>query len=164
MVSMQPLHMQWMRPDMSDSWSRRLGSERARGGSALKDLLRAGATMAFGSDWPIAHYDPRLGMAWARLRRSAGGTRHGAVHARPARERTGDATRATPPGPRRPWARKTSAGVIKPGFRADLTAFAQDPVECDADELPDLPVVLTVVDGRVVFWESRSLGDPSQAT
>ena len=42
------------------------------------------------------------------------------------------------------------AGRIAPGFRGDLTAFADDPVECDADDLPQLPVVLTVVDGRVV--------------
>ena len=33
---------------------------------------------------------------------------------------------------------------------ADLTAFAEDPVDCDADDLPDLPVLLTVVDGQVV--------------
>ena len=45
-------------------------------------------------------------------------------------------------------------GVTKPGFRADLTAFARDPVGCDADELPGLPVVLTVVDGRIVFGEA----------
>ena len=45
-------------------------------------------------------------------------------------------------------------GVIKPGFRADLTAFARDPVECYAEELPGLPVVLTIVDGRIVFGEA----------
>ena len=42
-------------------------------------------------------------------------------------------------------------GRLKPGLRADITAFAQDPVETDPDELPDVPVRLTVVDGRVVF-------------
>jgi predicted amidohydrolase YtcJ len=47
-----------------------------------------------------------------------------------------------------------AGGVIKPGFRADLTAFARDPVACDADELPELPVVLTVVDGRIVFGDA----------
>jgi predicted amidohydrolase YtcJ len=36
-------------------------------------------------------------------------------------------------------------------MRGDLTVFADDPVECDADELPKLPVLLTVVDGRAVF-------------
>jgi predicted amidohydrolase YtcJ len=42
-------------------------------------------------------------------------------------------------------------GRIRPGFCADLTVFAEDPVECDADEVVALPVVLTVVDGEIVF-------------
>ena len=41
-------------------------------------------------------------------------------------------------------------GRIRPGFAADLTVFADDPVSCDPDELPELPVVLTVVDGEIV--------------
>jgi Amidohydrolase family len=41
-------------------------------------------------------------------------------------------------------------GRIRPRYTADLTVFADDPVECDPDELPELPVVLTVVDGEVV--------------
>jgi predicted amidohydrolase YtcJ len=36
-------------------------------------------------------------------------------------------------------------------MRADLTGLAVDPVECAPDELPDVPVRLTVVDGEVVF-------------
>jgi predicted amidohydrolase YtcJ len=36
-------------------------------------------------------------------------------------------------------------------MRADLTAFAADPVETHGDELVDLPVRLTVVAGRVVY-------------
>ena len=43
------------------------------------------------------------------------------------------------------------AGRIAVGMRADLTGFAADPVECPADELPALPVLLTVVDGEAVF-------------
>jgi len=35
-------------------------------------------------------------------------------------------------------------------MRADLTGFAIDPVDVAADELPSLPVWLTVVDGQVV--------------
>ena len=42
-------------------------------------------------------------------------------------------------------------GRFAPGFFADLTVFAEDPVECDADDLVELPVVLTVVDGEIVF-------------
>jgi hypothetical protein len=43
------------------------------------------------------------------------------------------------------------AGRVTEGYRADLTAFAADPVDCSADDLPELPVVLTVVDGAVVY-------------
>jgi predicted amidohydrolase YtcJ len=42
-------------------------------------------------------------------------------------------------------------GRIKPGYRADLTGFAADPVETDADALVDVPIVITIVDGRVTF-------------
>jgi hypothetical protein len=42
-------------------------------------------------------------------------------------------------------------GRIAEGYRADFTGLAEDPVEVGADELVDLPVVLTVVDGRVVW-------------
>jgi hypothetical protein len=40
---------------------------------------------------------------------------------------------------------------VRPGFCADLTVFGEDPVDCDRDELPANPVLLTVVDGEVVF-------------
>lgn len=42
-----------------------------------------------------------------------------------------------------------TAGRIAVGFRADLTAFAVDPVAAPATELPDVPVRLTVLGGRV---------------
>jgi predicted amidohydrolase YtcJ len=36
-------------------------------------------------------------------------------------------------------------------MRADFTGLAADPVDCPPDELPGVPVRLTVVDGEVVF-------------
>jgi predicted amidohydrolase YtcJ len=42
------------------------------------------------------------------------------------------------------------SGKIKVGYRGDLTAFAADPADTDPDELIDLPVLLTVVNGKVV--------------
>ena len=63
--------------------------------------------------------------------------------------------------PSRPWGlyergrravgEDAHAGRIAVGLRADLTGFASDPVECPADELPDLPVLLTVVAGEPVM-------------
>ena len=42
-------------------------------------------------------------------------------------------------------------GRIAPGLRADLTILAEDPVLVDADNLPDLPVRMTIVDGEIVY-------------
>jgi predicted amidohydrolase YtcJ len=42
-------------------------------------------------------------------------------------------------------------GRVRACFCADLTVLGEDPVDCDPDELPANPVLLTVVDGEVVF-------------
>ena len=48
------------------------------------------------------------------------------------------------------------AGRIAPGMRADLTAFAVDPLQASPDELADAPVVLTAVGGSIVHRGSVS--------
>jgi predicted amidohydrolase YtcJ len=148
-ASMQPLHMQWREDDSSDWWARRLGSERCSRAWRCLELLDSGAIVSLGSDWPVAGRDPRLGMAWARLRREPGTDRppfepHQRLSGLQALE--GYTTMAA-----RAVGEETIAGRIAVGYRADFTGFAEDPVEVGADELVDLPVVLTVVDGRVVW-------------
>jgi len=68
-ASMQPTHMDWSQPDHSDIWSARLGPDRRNRPWRHRDLLAAGATVAFGSDWPITDFDRRVVMAGAQLRR-----------------------------------------------------------------------------------------------
>lgn len=43
------------------------------------------------------------------------------------------------------------AGRIAPGLRADLTAFAVDPVLAPADETENAPIRLTVAGGRITY-------------
>ncbi|MGH3050487.1 MAG: amidohydrolase, partial [Gaiellaceae bacterium] len=71
-ASLQPLHMQGRLPDYGDSWAARLGPERCARAWRSADLLASGAVVPLGSDWPVAQYDPRIGLAWARLRRTPG--------------------------------------------------------------------------------------------
>ena len=146
---MQAIHLQWLRADGSDPWSRALGAERAGRAFRCADLVASGALVALGSDWPVAHFDPRAGMAWARLRRPPGDRDRAPIG--PGQALTaeqslhGYTTNA--------WqtvGEEAYAGRIVVGYRADLTAFAADPVECPADDLPDLPVRLTVVAGEPV--------------
>ena len=46
-------------PDRSDNWSRRLGEERCARAFPIRSLRETGATVALGSDWPVARFDPR---------------------------------------------------------------------------------------------------------
>jgi predicted amidohydrolase YtcJ len=148
-ASMQAIHLQWLRSDGSDPWSRVLGPERAGRAFRCADLVAGGALLVLGSDWPVADFDPRAGMAWARLRRPPGDSGRapvGPAQALSAEQAllgyTSNAWRAV--------GEDAHAGSIAVGKRADLTGFAADPVECPADELPDLPVLLTVVAGEQV--------------
>jgi predicted amidohydrolase YtcJ len=149
-ASMQPLHMQWRQADGSDEWAVRLGHRRAARAFRTGDLLRTGALLPLGSDWPVAPYDPRYGMAWARLRR-----RPGARDARPfepEQQLTGaEALAGYTTAAAAVVGEEDRSGRIGPGMRGDLTAFASDPVDTPADDLVDVPVRLTVVAGRVVY-------------
>nr|WP_042178339.1 amidohydrolase [Kibdelosporangium sp. MJ126-NF4]CEL13125.1 Exoenzymes regulatory protein AepA precursor [Kibdelosporangium sp. MJ126-NF4]CTQ98813.1 Exoenzymes regulatory protein AepA precursor [Kibdelosporangium sp. MJ126-NF4] len=147
-ASMQPTHMDWTLPDHTDNWSQRLGSPRCGHGWRCADIASAGGRVALGSDWPVAHYDPRVVMAGARLRRPVAEHDRAPVgkgQALTARQSLAGYTT---------WAaygvgEENVAGRVREGFRADLTVFGGDPLACPAEELTDLPVALTVVDGRV---------------
>lgn len=149
-ASMQAQHMLWCEPDRSDNWSRRLGPERSAPGRAfpIRSLQKSGALVALGSDWPVARFDPRLGLSAARLRRPPHERDRRpyddeALDGLAALEGYTTAAAAT-------IGEQDRLGRIRPGYAADLTVFSDDPVECDPDDLPELPVVLTVVGGEVV--------------
>jgi predicted amidohydrolase YtcJ len=147
-ASMQPTHCtHYTRADHTDNWSQRLGEKRADRGFRSRDLRDQGARLALGSDWPIAHFDPRGIMAAARLRRPAGEPEvepvlpDQALTARMALEGfTSQAADAAG------W---TDAGRIAPGFRADLSVFALDPLGAPPDEFAESAVPLTVVAGSI---------------
>jgi len=149
-ASMQAQHMLWCEPDRSDNWSQRLGPERSAPGRAfpIRSLRESGAVVALGSDWPVARFDPRLGLSAARLRRPPS-----LQNRLPYDDEAIDALAALAGYTTLAAAtigEEDRLGRIRPGFAADITVFADDPVECDPDALPDLPVLLTVVDGEVV--------------
>jgi predicted amidohydrolase YtcJ len=151
-ASMQPAHLAGLdgEVDPDEAWSRAVGPGRMGLAFRWADVRRSGAVLALGSDWTIADFDPRGGMAWARLRRDPAqpGNRPfepgQALDALEALEGyTTQAALAAGEG--------ALAGRIAPGRRADLTILAEDPVEIDAGDLPQVPVAATVVDGAVVF-------------
>jgi predicted amidohydrolase YtcJ len=148
-ASMQPLHMAAARADGSDEWAARVGPERTAAAFRAQTLRSSGAILALGSDWMVAPFDPRLGMAWARLRRTPGRLemppRAGDQALTALQTLEGYTT-----GAAATISEDDVSGRIKPGYRADFTGFAADPVDTDGDALLDVPVLMTIVDGRVV--------------
>ena len=144
-ASMQPSHSAYTKADHSDEWSTRIGPDRADRAWCCRDLRDSGATLVLGSDWPIAHYDPRQVLATAQLRRLPGSDAEPvlpsqALTALMALEgMTSHAARAT--------GQEHLSGRIAPGYRADLTAFTLDPLTAAPDELAEAPIRLTMLDG-----------------
>ncbi|WP_416874481.1 amidohydrolase [Kitasatospora sp. SC0581] len=147
-ASMQPTHCcDFTRADHTDNWSRRLGEERADRAWRCRDLWEAGATVVLGSDWPIAPYPPLGVMAGARHRRPTRDLSQ-APH-NPGQALTAlEALLAMTANAAHAAGEEQLAGRITVGHRADLTVFAADPLTTPATELADLPVLLTVLDGR----------------
>ncbi len=68
-ASMQPYHL------IDDGrWAeKRIGPQRAKTSYAYRSLLDSGATLAFGSDWPVAPMSPIMGIYGAVTRRTLDG-------------------------------------------------------------------------------------------
>ncbi|MFD7395585.1 amidohydrolase [Streptomyces virginiae] len=153
-ASVQPTHCcDFTRADHTDNWSRRLGEERASRAWRCRDLWDSGATVVLGSDWPIAPYPPLGVMGGARHRRPSRDLTqapHGPEQALTALQAlqgmTVNAARAA--------GEEDLAGRIALGHRADLTVLADDPLTVAATELPQLPVLLTVLDGGVTHRDA----------
>ncbi|MBT2445210.1 amidohydrolase [Streptomyces sp. ISL-36] len=154
LASMQPTHCcDFTRADHTDNWSRRLGDERASRAWRCRDLWDSGATVVLGSDWPIAPYPPLGVMAGARHRRPSRGLTqppHGPEQALTALE----ALRAMTVNAAYAAGEEHEAGRLAVGHRADLTVLADDPLTTPATELPGLPVLLTVLDGRATHRDA----------
>ncbi|WP_426563817.1 amidohydrolase [Angustibacter sp. McL0619] len=146
-ASMQPSHSAYTTADHVDEWSRRLGEERANRGWCCRDVRDAGGILVLGSDWPVADYDARDVLTYARLRRPAGTDKQPFL---PEQGLTGlMALEGMTTHAALAAGEESVAGRIVPGMRADLTAFAIDPVTAPADEVAEAPIRLTMVDGTV---------------
>jgi predicted amidohydrolase YtcJ len=130
-ASVQPEHAMDDRDVADRYWEGR--TDRA---FAFQSLHAAGATLALGSDAPVAPLDPWLAISAAVSRR-----RDGREAWHPA-ERL-DAAVAL--------AASTRGASVSPGAVADLVIVDADPTTGDADGLRDMPVAATLLGGTPTF-------------
>ena len=145
-ASMQPYHA------IDDGrWAdKRIGKERAKTTYAFRSLLDAGATVAFGTDWTVAPLDPMLTIYAAVTRRTLDGKNpDGWVPEQ--KISIGEAVRAYTMGSAYAEFQDGEKGSITPGKLADLVMLSRDIFKIDPREIEKVKVVMTIVDGRIVY-------------
>lgn len=145
-ASVQPTHCTSDMP-----WApQRLGEERTLWAYRWRSLREAGAALCLGSDVPVEHADPRLGLWAAVTRRTLEGTPAAGWNVGEALTGEEAILGFTE------WAayaafEESWRGRILPGFAADFTIFDRDLLAEVPDSLAVARVVRTVVAGRDSF-------------
>src|SRR6266567_1560793 len=148
-ASMQPYHA------IDDGrWAeKRIGHERARTTYAFRSLLDSGATLAFGTDWTVAPLDPMLTIYAAATRRTLDG-KHPDGWISEQKISVEETVRGYTIGSAFAEFQEKEKGTISPGKLADLVILTRDIFKIDPTEIKNTKVVMTIMDGRVVY-ESR---------
>jgi predicted amidohydrolase YtcJ len=151
-ASMQPYHA------IDDGrWAeRRIGPERAQTTYAFRSLHDAGATLALGTDWTVAPLDPLLTIYAAVTRRTLDGKRP-AGWIPEQKTSVDEAVRAYTVGSAYAEFQEHEKGTIAPGKLADLVILSRNIFKIDPNEIDKVKVVMTIMDGRVVYEEASSL-------
>jgi predicted amidohydrolase YtcJ len=150
-ASMQPYHA----ADDGRWCEKRIGAERSKGAYAFRTLLDTGAVLAFGSDWTVAPLNPLEGIKAAVTRQTLDGKNpDGWI---PEQKITVDeAVRAFTVGSAYAEFAETVKGALTPGKLADLVMLDRDIFSMPASEIDKARVILTVVDGKVVYQTESS--------
>jgi predicted amidohydrolase YtcJ len=145
-ASMQPSHasddMRW-----ADA---RLGPGRVDGAYAWRWFIDAKVRLAYGSDFPVEIVNPFWGIYAGITRQDQQGKPPGGWH--PDQVLTlEEALRGFTAGAAYAAFAEDRLGVLKPGFRADVTVVDQDLFEVKPRELLASRVMATIVEGQVAF-------------
>ncbi|CAL9357579.1 amidohydrolase [Streptomyces sp. enrichment culture] len=136
--------IKWTVADMEEEF---VGAQRAAYAWPYRDAIDAGVRVASGSDAPVTYPDWRQGVATMVLRESKAG---GRVSGPEQRIGLAEAIRTyTIEGAWQDFADDWK-GSLEPGKAADLCVLDGDLLAADPHDIPQMPVVLTVVDGRIV--------------
>ena len=127
-----------------------IGLERIKSSYAWKSLLDAGATLAFGSDWPVAPLDPVMGIYAATTRCTLDGKNpKGWVPEQ--RITVAQAVHAYTMGSAFAEHQEKVKGSIEPGKFADLVVLSDDIFVIPPEAIEKTKVEMTIFDGQVIY-------------
>lgn len=156
-ASMQPTHQ------TSDRLmaEKRLGTSRLKGAYAWQTVLRSGAKLAFGSDFPVESPNPFPGLSAAVSRQDIEGQPPGGWI--PSERLTlGEALYAFTRGAAYAGFAEGKIGALEPGAWADFIIVDRDPTKADPRGLASTKVLETWVAGRTVWNRGSSVSPPER--
>ena len=146
--SMQPIHAD---PATVAVWSKAVGKERLPYSFGWQSMLQSKANLVFGSDWPACiNLDPIHGLHVAVNRQSPNGVPPGGWIPEQ-KVSIKDALTAYTMGGAYSNYEENSKGKLQPGYYADFVVLSRDLFTIDPSEIHTTKVLLTVVDGKVVY-------------
>ena len=139
--------MRWM--------EERIGTERCQGAYAFKSLLDNGSVLSFGSDWPgtsaaLYHMHPKYLIYAAVARKTVKGTPEGGWFPEQ-RISMEEAIKAYTINNAYAAFEEDIRGSIEEGKLADITVFDRNLLNIPEDEILNIEVVYTLIDGEVIF-------------
>jgi len=145
MASVQPVHLLTDWPTADLVWG-----ERARYAYAFRSLLNHGARLAFGSDAPVAPFNPMLGIYAAVTRQDERGQPEAGWYPQE-RLTVAETIHGYTMGPAVLAGKQQHQGSITPGKWADLVVLSRNLFEIPPAEIAGVDVDLTVFAGEVVY-------------
>ncbi len=133
-----------------DVWATNIGPERAARGWISGRISKAGASLAFGSDWPVVTLDPMRGLHVAVNRTTLDGIPEGGWNPEerlPLRRAIDAYTRNAA------WASfdEQRKGTLERDMLADLVVLSANIFDLPPARLTDATVEVTIFDGKVVY-------------
>lgn len=141
-AAMQPLHVP---ENHDDIWLARTGSSRWSRSFAWRSIKDAGATLALGSDWTVASFNPMLGVhaALNRQKWSSGDPDQRLTLEEVLIGYTRDAAYAE--------FQEHQKGILREGYLADLVLLSENIFETPPEEIATVKPLLTMANGKTVF-------------
>ncbi|PAK38586.1 amidohydrolase [Peribacillus simplex] len=150
-VSMQPDHLAMSERGV---YTEQVGAEREKYVFSINTLQKTGAKLAFGTDFPIDILNPLLQIYRAVTRIDSSGKTVWHPHECIT---LAEALKAYTSGPAFGTFREQELGTLEAGKLADIIVLERNLFEVLVEEIPDIKVLLTIVDGQVVYDYAGSL-------
>jgi predicted amidohydrolase YtcJ len=149
-ASMQPTHC------ISDKkfCEKRIGPERAKGAYAWKSLAKAGAVLAFGTDYQVEPLNPMEGLYASVTRKDRLGESGDGWHPEQ-KISMEDAIRYYTLGSAYAQFMEDRKGMIKTGFLADIVIVDKDLLTIPENEIMKTKVDYTITGGKVVYASGK---------